>query len=147
MTTFTFGALSFILYSLIASVHGESNNVSLRGLRQLKDAEYVQRGCSGYNGAGRFDTRPPNTPMKIGNAKTCAEACAKENYPFFGFECPMTNDVHCQCYAGENIGNKPVETIDCKALVGDGGDKHCTGSAMINGISMGGADIGSIYEV
>ncbi|MGK3734654.1 MAG: hypothetical protein ACI90V_001492 [Bacillariaceae sp.] len=46
------------------------------------------------------------------------------------------NDVHCQSYLGENIGNKPVETINCKALFGDSGDKHCKGSAMIEGISI-----------
>ena len=55
----------------------------------------------------------------------------------FGFEWPMAkNDVHCQSYLGENIGNKPVETINCKALFGDSGDKHCKGSAMIEGISI-----------
>jgi hypothetical protein len=41
MTTFTFGALSFILYSLIAGVQGESNNANLRGLRRLE--------ANGYN--------------------------------------------------------------------------------------------------
>jgi hypothetical protein len=82
--------------------------------------------------------------MEIGNARICADACSF--YPFFGFECPTQNEVHCQCYTRERFGDKPVETADCNALVT--GDKfHCTGSAMIDGISMGGADIGSIYEV
>jgi hypothetical protein len=66
--------------------------------------------------------------------------------PFFGFECPTQNEVHCQCYTRERFGDKPFETADCNALVT--GDKfHCTGSAVIDGISMGWANIGSIYEV
>jgi len=156
MTSFTFGTFSLVLYAsavLRGGVQCESDR-NLRGLtdsRQLKNGhvEYVQRGCTEYNAGSRFDTRPPNTPMQAGNAKTCSEACSKKNYPFFGFECPMkaNNDVHCQCYAGERIGNKPIEEVNCKALVGSGGDKHCTGEAMVDGISMGGADIGSIYEV
>lgn len=52
--------------------------------------------------------------------------------------------MHCQCYASTE---NDVEDMNCKELVGVDGDKHCTGPAMVDGISLGGADIGSIYKV
>merc|ERR1719464_2426098 len=113
--------------------------------------EYVQRGCTKYNAGARYDARPLNTLLQVGNAETCSAACRHKGFPFFGFECPMGsgrgNKVHCQCYSDARISDKSVENMDCKTLVGGGGDKHCVGSGMIDGLSMGGADIGSIYEV
>jgi len=110
--------------------------------------QYVQRGCTKYNSGNRFDFRPPNTPLQPGNAETCSDACREAGYPFFVFECPMSNgEVHCQCYSDERVSDKDVENKNCNEFVGGGGKKHCTGSGMIDGLSMGGADIGSIYEV
>ena len=59
----------------------------------------------------------------------------------------MHDQVHCQCYKADTIGEKPVEEAVCKERVGKDGDKHCTGPAMMDCLSLGGADMGSIYKV
>lgn len=86
--------------------------------------------------------RPPNTEHDGDqfDPDICHNACRDEGYSYFGFECPMTNDVHCQCYTtSESIG--PMEDANCKERVGNDGDKHCTGPAMMMGMSLGGADM------
>jgi len=117
----------------------------------IENEEYEQFGCTSYYNTGA-SVRPPNTKYDDDGAgftaETCDQACKDQGYSFFGFECPMTNEVHCQCYTAQSVGeDKPLERANCKAEVGRDGDKHCTGPAMINGISLGGADIGSIYKV
>jgi len=107
---------------------------------------YVQHGCTTYYNTG-WKFRAPNTRYEEFSAETCSEACIEGGYEYFGFECPMSNDVHCQCYTAATIGDKPVEEAVCKDRVGKDGNKHCTGPAMMDGISLGGADMGSIYAV
>jgi hypothetical protein len=89
-----------------------------------------------------FALRPPNTKYDGDhfNPDICHNACRDNGYLYFGFECPMTSYVHCQCYnTSESIG--PVENANCKERVGKDGDKHCTGPAMMMGMSLGGADM------
>jgi len=117
-------------------------------------AEYEQYGCTSYYGS-RFNSRATDVVYEMDgtnfNPKQCSDACKKRNFPYFGFECPMNNRVHCQCYSADRVektfGNMKPKVEDCKALVGKDGDKHCKGPQMINGMSLGGADIGSIYKV
>jgi hypothetical protein len=114
------------------------------------EAEYEQLGCTSYYGH-RFDRRAANVKYQEGDGEgfepgQCNDACLDMGYKYFGFECPMNRQVHCQCYSADKIDNE-VERANCKAKVGKDGDKHCTGPAVINGISTGGADIGSIYKV
>ena len=108
--------------------------------------KYEQYGCTSYYNTG-YAYRPPNTKYDSFTAETCSEACKDKGFEYFGFECPMTNQVHCQCYKADTIGEKPVEEAVCKERVGKDGDKHCTGPAMMDGLSLGGADMGSIYKV
>merc|ERR1712238_413932 len=108
--------------------------------------EYEQHGCTSYYNTG-FEHRPFNSPyLPEFSADKCAEACLAKNYDYFGFECPMTNDVHCQCYSAKFINDKPVKEAECKKRVGEYGNKHCIGPGMKDGFSLGGADIGSIYK-
>ena len=107
---------------------------------------FVQHGCTSYYGGTEY-YRQPNTKYDSFTAETCNEACKDEGFEYFGFECPMTDEVHCQCYDAVTIGEKPEEEAVCKERVGNGGNKHCTGPAMKDGVSLGGADVGSIYKV
>ena len=62
----------------------------------------------------------------------------------------MKDKVHCQCYHSDQVEHgfmAGIERANCNALVGKDGDKHCIGPGIIDGISMGGADMGSIYLV
>ena len=108
--------------------------------------KYEQYGCTSYYNTG-YAYRPPNTKYDSFTAETCSEACKDKGFKYFGFECPMTDQVHCQCYKADTIGEKPVEEAICKERVGKDGDKHCTGPAMMDGLSLGGANMGSIYKV
>jgi len=118
---------------------------------KTKTEYYEQHGCTSYYNTG-YAHRPFNSPYMYTpdlsiSVDDCAAACRVKNYDYFGFECPMPHDVHCQCYSAQTIQDKPVEEAVCKDKVGKDGDKHCTGPAMMNGLSLGGADIGSIYKV
>ena len=108
--------------------------------------KYEQHGCTSYYNTG-YAYRPPNTKYDSFTAETCNEACKDKGFKYFGFECPMLDQVHCQCYKADTIGEKPVEDAVCKERVGKDGDKHCTGPAMKDDVSLGGADVGSIYKV
>jgi len=111
--------------------------------------KFVQHGCTSYYNTG-YALRPPDIPYSDGYdmATRCSDACDETGFEYFGFECPMADRVHCQCYRPTKTGGtKPVEAADCHDRVGRDGEKHCTGPAMLDGISLGGADMGSIYKV
>ena len=111
--------------------------------------KFVQHGCTSYYNTG-YAHRPPDIPYSDGYdmATRCSDACDETGFEYFGFECPMADRVHCQCYRPTKTGGtKPVEAADCHDRVGRDGEKHCTGPAMLDGISLGGADMGSMYKV
>jgi hypothetical protein len=57
--------------------------------------------------------RPPNTEYDVDqfNPEIWHNTCRDKGYLYFGFECPMTNDVHCQCYT-----KLPSLDVDVKSV-------------------------------
>jgi len=117
-----------------------------------KEPTFIQRGCTLFeprgNGYTRMNFRFPNRlPLEKGNAETCSNMCSERGFPFFGFECPNQEGVLCQCYTDARVGRNLPAVLDCKSFVDTEFPHTCTESGMVDGISMGGAWIGSIYEV
>merc|ERR1719410_1320434 len=106
---------------------------------QAPASSYV--GCFNGGLAHRPIADPPTTPAGV---QTCKQACASRNYKYFGFECPHSNTVHCEC--GNTIHGAKIDDSKCLKFNPHSGG-HCNGAFQVGTYAMGAGHIGSVYQV
>ena len=87
--------------------------------------------------------------LRPSGAESCKSQCAAGGYLFWGLECPMGNDVHCQCSSA--LGGTPLDASYCEGN-GDGNGNlwhshdHCVGAYEADGYRFGDYLVGSVYS-
>ena len=90
-----------------------------------------------------------NVTISASGAESCKSQCAAGGYLFWGLECPMGNDVHCQCSSA--LGGTPLDASYCEGT-GDGNGNlwhshdHCVGAYEADGYRFGDYLVGSVYS-
>jgi hypothetical protein len=77
----------------------------------------------------------------------CRDNCLAGGYTYFALECPMDDEVYCQC--GTGLGS--YAEVGHEYCIGDGtwtdGDHgDCTGSYLTDGIAFGDNDVAAVYR-
>jgi hypothetical protein len=120
-----------------AAGHVESPNVPVLLNPSLNARFGTYIGCKT---GGSWSREGGNVPYSAAGAQSCLERCRAGNYQYGGLECPMANDVHCQC------SNSPgtVDTNDetCARVQG-----HCSSPTVQWAFSFGGHSRGSVYDL
>mmetsp|Transcript_39589 Transcript_39589/g.99530 ORF Transcript_39589/g.99530 Transcript_39589/m.99530 type:complete len:593 (-) Transcript_39589:168-1946(-) len=88
-----------------------------------------------------------NVPISAEGAVQCSNLCASKGYAYFGLECPMGSEVHCQC------NNELTGSSKSDAFCEGAGDPlvhshaHCVGPYVKDGFRFGDHSVGSAYSV
>ena len=93
-------------------------------------------------GGGQWPRPYGNVATTKEGVESCRDQCHAGGYPYFGLECPMTTQVHCQCASQLSTSTKKNEDI-CNGgrVVG-----HCVGPFVIGGYLLGSHSFGSVYS-
>jgi hypothetical protein len=128
-------------------VRGISAGVSRAQSQSVPESTSLYVGClaapSGW-------ARPyGNVPLTAAGAQQCRNNCRQGGYAYFGMECPMGNQVHCQCHQDASSGRSSVSEEFCEGngnpLVHAHG--HCVGPYVVDGWRFGDYIVGSVYRV
>merc|ERR1719321_2446657 len=107
-------------------------------------------GCAGLLGCvGRPSgwVRPfGNVPINKAGAEKCGTMCSSRGYAYFGLECPMGNQVHCQCSNGMGGQRKGNEYCAGKGNPLVHPHAHCRGPYNVDGYLFGDYVVSSIYK-
>lgn len=94
--------------------------------------------------------RPQNWARPYGNvalseagAEECKRNCGRAGYSYFGLECPMGSEVHCQC--SDYLGGQVVDQRFCEGQ-GISSHNHCVGPYVQGRYRFGDAWVGSAYR-
>ena len=110
--------------------------------RRLDSGAFTYIGCT----AGYWESRPG------GNVGTASQgfsatfvACNVRGYTYFGLECPMATQTHCECGGSSTASNMGLGT-DCTRSI-----RHCNNQATLSHwgtvYKLGGHSRGSVYVV
>jgi len=106
------------------------------GKYKYKQCLHYPRGWARPNG---------NVPISAGGVDKCNSICGSRGYRYFGLECPMGSQVHCQCSNGLQGNPSPVSV--CQGQRPGHSHNHCRGAYEKDGYLFGDAHVGSAYEV
>ena len=90
-----------------------------------------------------------DVPISEDGVSNCQDMCKAAGFTYFGFECPMGMNVHCECSNNLNA-NQAVDNQKCQEFNTQSGP-HCSGPFSLSTNSgtyyMGAGGLNSAYAV
>jgi hypothetical protein len=87
-----------------------------------------------------------NVDISAAGAESCRDQCNAGGYMYYGLECPMGDDVHCQCHGDSSLGEaKGDEYCEGTGVPLVHAHNHCSGPYIAEGYRFGDYTVGSVY--
>ena len=95
----------------------------------------------------RWDRPYGNVATTVAGLESCRDQCKNGGYKYWGTECPMTTQVHCQCSNAESLAAAGPEIDDAECNTDAHSPKHhCVGPFSVGPYGLGAANVGTVYS-
>ena len=88
-----------------------------------------------------------NVATTVAGVESCRDQCTNGGFKYWGTECPMTSQVHCQCSNAASLAATGTSVSDAECNTDKHSPKHhCIGPFSAGPYGLGAANVGTVYS-